>query len=256
MNNQPDNQEFDQKNIPTLRLQKFLSDSGISSRRGACSIIKSGRVKVNGKTVLEPGMRIVRDSIVELDGKRIYADTQMVYYIYYKPRGLLTSMKDPNHDDCLGNHLKHLPWRVFPVGRLDKESEGLLLLTNDGDLANKLLHPSHHVKKEYSLVVTRKLNEQEEEKFRSGVAIHNNRYITQPCGLKSFENQGGSGHYTYRVIISEGKKRQIREMFGYFNVKVLSLKRIKMGCLDIGDLLPGQIKKLTKQDISRLLKEE
>lgn len=245
--------DLNSNNEDTIRLQKYLSDSGVSSRRGACSIIASGRVRVNNETVLEPGTRIRKDSVVSVDGKIISIPEKKVYYLLYKPRGMLTSMKDPNHECCVGDHVKELPFRVFPVGRLDKESEGLLLLTNDGDLANNLLHPKHHVKKLYSVVVTRQLTTREESAFRKGVWIHNHTYHTRTCTLERKGKQPGSDQQTYYVTIAEGKKRQIREMFRFFNVKVLSLKRIKMGNLEIGSLQPGEIRQLGETEINRLI---
>lgn len=256
MNNKPHTNDLTVNNEDTIRLQKYLSDSGVSSRRGACSIIVAGRVSVNNEIVLEPGCRISRDSIVYVDGKRIEITLKKVYYLLYKPRGMLTSMRDPNHECCVGEHVKNLPYRVFPVGRLDKDSEGLLLLTNDGELTNTLLHPKHHVKKLYSVVVTRQLTKQEEEEFRKGVWIHKNSYFTRACTLERKGTQPGCDQQTYYVTIAEGKKRQIREMFRFFNVKVISLKRIKMGNLEIGNLKPGEIKLLGETEINRLISKD
>lgn len=233
------------------RIQKYLGRCGLCSRRGGEDLILAGRVAVNGETVTERGLKVGPGDRVEMDGIEVRPVESKVYYAYYKPRGMLTSMADPHHSNLIARAVEDLPERVFPVGRLDKESEGLLLLTNDGELANALMHPGRHVEKEYMVVVDKHLSREEEGEFSSGVPIHGGDYTTLACSIR----RSGKGHGFYIVIIAEGKKRQIREMFSHFKRLVLSLKRVRIGSLAIEGLNPGGIRSLKKIEI-KMLKEE
>lgn len=237
------------------RIQKFLSRCGLCSRRGGEDLICAGRVSVNGVTVTEMGLKVGPDDKVEFDGRVVQLNDMKAYYLFYKPRGMLTSMADPHHANLIARAIENLPERVYPVGRLDKESEGLLLLTNDGELANALMHPARHVEKEYMVVVDKALSREEERSFSTGVPIHGGEYVTSVCSLKRSGQGIGSGQEFYSVTIAEGKKRQIREMFAFFKRRVLSLKRVRIGPLSIGCLEPGEIRSLSAGEI-KMLKEE
>jgi pseudouridine synthase len=235
------------------RIQKYLSRCGVCSRREGEGLVLAGRVSVNGTIVTEPGFKVGADDIVTLDGGIVREIAEHVYLAYYKPRGVVTTLKDQSGRPDLSSLLGKLGRRVFPVGRLDLDSEGLLILTDDGDLFNRLVHPRSHVEKEYLVTVTPNLNSDELRRFADGVPIMDSTYVTRECSIMPLSQPSPSGMTRYRVVLREGKKRQIREMFHYFGSKVVVLKRVRIGSLTLNELKPGEYRYLNPGEIEKLL---
>lgn len=234
-----------------MRLQKYMAKSGVASRRKSEEIIAAGRVKVNGSIVKEMGYLVKNSDVVKVDGKTISLEEKLVYYIVNKPVGYITSNDDQFDRKTVLDLLKgKVDERVYPVGRLDYNSSGLLIMTNDGELTNKILHPRYEHEKTYLVKVKGKLNENEVSKFTSGVNIGG--YVTKPCKLEIVSSKSDSA--IYKVTIKEGKNRQIRKMFDSLNHPVITLKRISMGPIKLGDLSDGQYRELSNKELDKLRK--
>ena len=232
------------------RIQKIMAVLGVGSRRYCDSLIEEGRVTVNGRPALI-GTKIDPDqAIIFVDGKKIEKkkDLQFKYYILNKPRGYVTTMKDEMGRKCIAEFLSELPDRVYPVGRLDKNSEGLLLATNDGDLANFLMHPSGHVAKKYRVTITPDISEDQLVSMAEGIEIDGGR--TAPAIVKVVAKE--TGRVVIELTIFEGKNRQIRKMCEALGLTVSRLKRTAIGPIKLGMLKPGQIRELTKDEIKAL----
>lgn len=236
--------------MPEERLQKILAHSGIASRRKAEELIVAGRVSVNGKTVTELGSKadLTTDS-VKIDGRVLSAPKHHVYIAFNKPKNCVTTVHDPQGRRTVMSFFRGLQERIYPVGRLDYASEGLLLLTNDGDFANKLMSPASHVTKTYLVKANGALTPEQEEQFRHGIPMHGRR--TAPAGLK-LVRRGDNPWYEVRLI--EGRQNQIRIMFKHFGRLVEKLKRVKVGFLELGDLKPGAYRTLTNTEVARFRK--
>jgi len=235
-------------------LNKYLSDCSVSSRREADKIISEGRVTINGKKVYELGVRIFpnKDQI-SLDGKLIKPVTQKLYLLLNKPKGFLTTLEDPLDRPTIKSFVQDIPFRVFPVGRLDWDSEGLLLLTNDGDFAQKIMHPKSEVTKTYLVKVNGQPTPAQIEKLRRGVSIIGGRVAAKHIEKTSVKEGKSSSKYDwYKIIISEGKNRQIRQMFSKIGYDVLKLQRISIGRLKLDSLKPGQYVLLNDVACSRI----
>ena len=232
-----------------MRLNKFLSFCGIASRRKADNLILSGKVSINGKIVKDLNYRVdLEKDKVYVEGKLIKPPPK-VYYLFYKPKGVLTSLYDPHHRETIKPFLEKLPYKVFPVGRLDKHSEGLILLTNDGDLANLLLHPRYEVKRVYKVWVTPKIeNEKIEKLLKFGIKIEDK--LIKPLSFKLLRKD--KNKWIYEVAVKEGIKREVRKMIAYLGGKVYRLVRIKFGPLSLKDLKPGEIRPLSKKEVKNL----
>jgi 23S rRNA pseudouridine2605 synthase len=234
--------------MPEERLQKILSQAGIASRRHAEKIIVEGRVVVNGSVVTELGSKadIERDHI-KVDGKLIHAPKRQVYIALNKPNNTVTTASDPEGRATVMDLLHGVKERVYPVGRLDYHSEGLLLLTNDGDLANAITSAATHLPKTYLVKVNGALTTEQEKKFREGVPIEGRR--TMPAGLKvvrSAENPW------YEIKLFEGRNHQIRMMFKHFGRLVEKLKRVRIGPIDLGRMKPGEFRHLSGEEVLKL----
>lgn len=232
-----------------MRLNKFLSFCGIASRRKAENLILSGKVSVNGQIIKDLSYKINPEKDkVYIEGKPVILPPK-VYYLFYKPKGILTSLYDPHHVNTLKPFLDKLPFKVFPVGRLDKYSEGLILLTNDGELANFLLHPRYEIKRVYKVWVTPKIEEGRiENLLKSGVIIENK--LIKPLNfylLKKDKNR-----WIYEITVKEGIKREVRKIIDYLGGKVHRLIRIKFGPLSLINLKPGEIRPLSKKEYKKL----
>jgi 23S rRNA pseudouridine2605 synthase len=236
--------------MPEERLQKILAHAGIASRRKAEDLIVTGHVSVNGETVTELGSKadLEKDEI-KVDGQVLKAPKHFLYYAFNKPKNVVTTVFDPEGRETVMKFFKGFKERIYPVGRLDYASEGLLLLTNDGDFANHLTSPGSHVTKTYLVKVKGALTNEEEEIFRSGIPMHGRR--TAPAGLKLIR-KGDNPWYEVRLI--EGRQNQIRIMFKHFNHLVEKLKRIRIGYLDLGLLKPGAYRTLTNAEVERFRK--
>lgn len=236
------------------RLQKILSEMGIASRRKAEKLIIEGRIIVNGN-VATLGMKAdpSRDYI-KVDGKLITGSkkgVQKVYIMLHKPRGVVTTLLDPEGRPTVKDFLKGVKYRVFPVGRLDYDSEGLLILTNDGDFAHAVLHPSKKVSKTYLVKVKGVLEEEEIQKLRTGVKLGDG--ITAPAKVKRITKTENNSWL--EMTIYEGKKRQIRRMLEKIGHPVLKLKRTRINGIEMGELEPGTYRYLTNEEIDKIKKE-
>jgi len=233
------------------RLQKYLARAGLASRRRAEELIKSGRVKVNGRIVSEMGVQIDPASdIVTFDDRETNAEEDKVYLMLNKPPYVVTTLQDPEGRSKVTDLLKRVQARVFPVGRLDYLTEGLLLLTNDGELAYRLTHPKYKVKKTYLAVVRGTLSEQALRELRRGVRLEDGP--TRPAGVKLLT--AGTGSSTLEITIAEGRNRQVRRMLDAVGFPVTALKRVSFGPLKLAGLKPGQYRNLLPQEVAALKK--
>ena len=231
------------------RLQKIIARAGITSRRKAEELILQGRVTVNGRVVKELGSKAdaERDHL-KVDGKLIRPKQPQAYLMLNKPRGFVTTLSDPERRPTVLDLLKGVKHRVFPVGRLDYETEGLLLLTNDGDLAHALMHPSYEVSKTYLVKVKGVLTDEQIKKLERGVPLVDRK--TAPCTIRKIQKTQENSWV--EVTLHEGKKRQVRRMLENTGHPVLKLKRIRYAFLELAGLLPGQYRYLTPQEVKRL----
>ncbi len=221
------------------RLNKLIADSGLVSRRKADRMIEEGRVQVNGKKVYEMGIKIdTQNDRVVVDGKPLRRKFEHIYVMFHKPRGVLTTMSDPENRPTVNDYMAKLPARVFPIGRLDWDSEGLLLLTNDGDYANQVMHPKDEVTKTYLVKLNRPARQEQLQKLLRGVPIVGGR-----VKAKHVEQvpRGREEHPWIKIIISEGKNRQIRQMFEKVGLDVMKLQRVAVGRLRLGALKRGEL---------------
>ena len=236
--------------MPEERLQKLLAHAGIASRRKAEELIREGRVAVNGATVTELGSKAdpERDHI-KVDGKHIRSAEKPVYLMMNKPKNFVTTVSDPEGRKTVMDLLRGVKARVYPVGRLDYHSEGLLLLTNDGDFAKRITAAVTHVPKFYLVKTNGPLSSEQEKKFRDGVVLAGKR--TAPAGLKLIRR---AENPWYEVRLIEGRQNQIRLMFKNFGRLVEKLKRVRIGFLELGPLEPGKFRHLTPAEVARFRK--
>jgi 23S rRNA pseudouridine2605 synthase len=231
------------------RLQKILSQAGVTSRRKAEELIVAGRVTVNGETVTELGSKAdLEHDHIKVDGQPLRPPKRHVYLALNKPKGCVTTVSDPEGRETVMHMLRGVKERVFPVGRLDYHSEGLLLFTNDGEFAHRITAPESHVKKTYVVKVTGPLTEEQERQFREGIPLHGRK--TSPAELKRIKP--GANPW-YEVRITEGRQNQIRVMFKHFGRLVEKLRRVKIAFLEL-DQAPGRYRPLTQKEVERFRK--
>jgi len=235
-----------------VRVQKVLSDMGFASRRAAEKLIEEGRVKINGR-ICVIGQKIdPRKDIISVDGEKVvkeYGKNKRRWYVALnKPRGYVTTMSDELGRKCVTELLGDIDERVYPVGRLDKNSEGLLLLTNDGEFANLMMHPSYHINKTYRVTVDAGLNEEQLIQLASGVEIDGK--MTLPAIVTVLVREPNRA--VIQMVISEGRNRQIRKMCETVGLEVLRLKRTAVGGIRLGMLKPGEWRELTAQEVKAL----
>ena len=232
-----------------MRLQKYLALSGIASRRAAEKKIADGLVAVNGITVTEMGVQVdERTDQITVGGKKAELIAEKHYLAYYKPVGEVTTAHDPEGRATVMNRFSDYPVRIYPVGRLDYDSEGLLLLTNDGDLMNQLLHPSSEIDKTYLVKASNDISDQEIYRLRNGILIDGR--MTSPAKVRLIRKDAFST--TLLISIHEGRNRQVRKMIDGIGHQVVSLKRVGFGPLLLGDLQPGSWRRLTDAEVERL----
>ncbi len=232
-----------------MRLQKYIALSGVASRRKAEEMIQQGRVKLNGAIVQDMGIIVnPMEDQVTIDNQAIKPEEQKVYILLHKPEGYVTTLSDEFNRPTVVDLLNDVAERVFPVGRLDYDTSGLLIMTNDGDLTYHLTHPKHEVKKTYIAKVKGTPEEKSLGLLKKGVDIGG--YITAPAQVEKLKNDKDTS--SIKIIIHEGKNRQIRKMFDAVDYPVLHLKRIAMGRIELGDLKKGQWRHLTAQEIRYL----
>lgn len=225
-----------------MRINKFIARSGYTSRRKADELIKNGLVKVNDKIIKEPGIDVTDMDLVEVDGKILEIEDKF-YLKLYKPVGFITSNFDPYNDKDL-NNLLDLDKRFFAAGRLDKDSEGLLIITNDGDFTNEIIHPSKKLDKTYIVNVSKLLNNKEISLFEKGIDIGNGE-VTSDSKIVLIDKKTNK----YKVTIHQGYNRQIRRMFEYFSSKVINLKRISIGPIRLSNMKPYETRKFTAKEL-------
>ncbi|MDD3194078.1 MAG: pseudouridine synthase [Oscillospiraceae bacterium] len=233
-----------------VRIQKVLSEAGVMSRRKAEEMIEAGKVTVNGRKA-KIGQKVdsVRD-IITVEGTRVETRQRQkkIYLALYKPRGYVTTMSDEMDRRCVAQLVADAPARVYPIGRLDRNSEGLLLLTNDGDFANQIMHPRYHVPKCYRVTVRPDINDEQAMRLAEGVELDGQR--TAPAQVTVLSKE--PDRVVVQIVITEGRNRQIRRMCEAVGLEVARLKRISIGPVRLGMLPPGKWRMLTQPELSAL----
>ena len=232
-----------------VRLQKYMAENGIASRRKSEELIAAGKVRVNGKIAAVGDKVDPKHDKVTVSGKRVVKVKKNVYIMLHKPRGFITTMHDEMGRKCVAELIQDVPERVYPVGRLDRESEGLLLLTNDGEFANALTHPSRHVPKTYRVTVRPDVTKEQLAAFENGIEIDGRP--TLPAEVRVLDKQ--EGRVVLEVVIYGGRNRQIRKMCEALGLEVARLKRTKIGSLKLGMLKQGEYRYLSEDEIHGLL---
>ncbi len=232
------------------RLQKILAQAGYGSRRACEDFIAAGRVRVNGELASLGGKADPRVDRITVDGKPIAAPEPLTYIALYKPRNVLSTVEKERGDDRRTvRDLVDAPGHLYPVGRLDFESEGLVLMTNDGDLTNRLTHPRYGHEKEYRVLLARRPDAEQLEAWKRGVVLEDG-YKTQPVKVR-FESPQGKGAWV-RVVMGEGRKRQIRETCMQLGLPVVRILRVRIGELQLGNLKPGHWRVLAAREVEEL----
>jgi 23S rRNA pseudouridine2605 synthase len=235
-----------------IRLQKYLAAHGIASRRRSEDLIKAGNVSVDGRIVTEPGTKISGNEKITVNGKQVKKEVKKYYIVINKPTGVVSSSKPERDLPCVVDLITDIDARLFPVGRLDADTSGMLLITNDGDFTQKLTHPSNEVWKTYEALVKGNPDEHDIQKFEKGVELEDG--VTLPASLEVIGYKGKNS--LVEILIREGRNRQIRRMFDALGHPVIYLKRIRIAGLDLGDLRPGEWRRLKSSDLKRLFGEE
>ena len=234
-----------------MRLNKYIALCGVASRRKAEELILAGRVTVNDEVMTELSYQVDEENdIVKVDDKLIKEENKLVYILLNKPEGYITTVKDQFDRPSVLDLVSDIKERVYPIGRLDYETSGLLLLTNDGDLTYKLTHPKHEIDKTYVARVKGKLTKEEIERFKTGLEIED--YTTAPAKLKVIKYDEQRDSSLLEIKIHEGKNRQVRKMCKAINHPVLRLRRSAMGKIKIGDCEIGKYRYLTEDEIKYL----
>jgi 23S rRNA pseudouridine2605 synthase len=233
-----------------MRIQKIIASAGITSRRKAEDLIEKGLVKVNGEVLLEQGYKVKPEDTIEVNGEVINKLDKKVYYIINKPKGYVTTVKDqfgrPCVIDLVNTEIKE---RVYPAGRLDYNTEGLLILTNDGDFVNTISHPKNKIEKKYIATINGHIDEKSIEKLKKGVLV--DKKLTSPA--KVFLSEIFKDKCIVEITITEGRNRQVRKMFEAVGHNVIELMRVSIGNLEIGNLKTGRIRKLNPNEVQALI---
>ncbi len=230
-----------------MRINKFIAQSGVCSRRKADELIVKGKVKVNGEVISLLGYDVQNKDIVEVDGKTISTSEKLVYFMLNKPKGIISSSSDEKGRKTVIDLIKTTE-RIYPIGRLDYDSEGLILLTNDGELSYKLTHPKMQISKTYIVKIKGDILESELAVLRNGVKIKDVKY--NKCKIKVLEKEKNSTKL--EIIITEGKNREIRNMLAFINKEIILLKRVKIAELKLGGLSRGEYRELKDYEINYL----
>lgn len=231
------------------RLQKFMAEAGVASRRACEELIRQGRVTVNGETASLGRSVEPEQDRVELDGKPVQKEQRRTVILLYKPRGVVSTSSDPEGRRTVQDYFREIPERLYNVGRLDLNSEGLLLMTNDGALANRLTHPRYGVEKTYYAVCDGKLTASEAAKLTNGIELEDG--VTAPARVDAVRTTQ-RGDTSFLITIHEGRNRQIRRMLEAVGHRTLRLKRERFGPLSLGTLAPGEWRKLSDEEIKKL----
>lgn len=231
------------------RLQKVIAASGIASRRKAEEMIQQGRVKVNGQTVKEMGVKVSTQDRIEVDGHEINKE-EKVYFLLNKPKRMICSVSDDKERDTVVDIID-CKERIFPVGRLDYETTGLLLLTNDGEFANGLMHPRNHIRKTYEVAVNGVLTDGMCALLEKGIELEDGK--TLPAEVFVLQRSEKKNKTVLQITIQEGRNRQVRRMMEFFNCEVTRLNRIQYAFLNLGNLRQGQYRKLRMFEVHKLM---
>ena len=226
-----------------MRINKFIAACNVASRRKAEEYILAGRVKINGQIITDLSFQVEDEDIVLFDEKRIIIQPDLKYYLLNKPAGIVSTAKDQFGRKSVVDFFDQ-DLRLYPVGRLDYDSRGLLIITNDGDLTYRLTHPKHNIDKTYIVNTDRDLSDEQMTEFKNGVDIGD--FITSSCNIEKLSQK------SYKVIISEGRNRQIRRMFSAFGITVTDLQRVAIGDLRIESIKEGQFEELKPEQIEYL----
>jgi len=233
-----------------IRLQKYLAECGIASRRKSEELIAEGKVKVNGVKAQIGDKINPKKDIVSVDGRKITKEKKMHYIMLYKPRGFITTMSDEMGRKCVAELIADIDARVYPIGRLDRESEGLLLFTNDGEFANAMTHPTKHVPKTYRVTIRPDITEDQITQMMTGMMIDGKK--TMPADVRVITKE--PNRVVIEIIICEGRNRQIRKMCEELGLDVARLKRTAIGTVKLGMLQQGKWRDLTDDEIKRLMR--
>ena len=233
-----------------MRLQKYLALCGVASRRTAEKLIADGHVSVEGQTITEMGVQVEIGQDVRVDGKLVTPEPEKCYIMYHKPAGEVTTASDPEGRATVLDKFRDFPVRLYPVGRLDYDSEGLLLLTNDGDLTERMLHPSQEVEKTYLARVSNELTPAEARRLENGVMVDGRKTARAKVKILGCKNL----FTDVLVTIHEGRNRQVRKMVEQVGHQVVMLRRIRFGPLKLGDLPRGMWRELTEEELRELSK--
>lgn len=231
-----------------VRLQKVLADCGVASRRKAEEMIAAGEIRVNGTTAKIGDKVDPKRDKISVRGVPLETHQKKIYIMLHKPRGFITTMSDEMNRKCVAELIRDVPGRVYPVGRLDRESEGLLLMTNDGEFANSMTHPSLHVPKIYRVTVRPGITEDQLTQMAVGMMIDDRK--TAPAKVSVIQQE--SGRVVLEIVLYEGRNRQIRKMCEQLGLEVARLKRVAIGPVRLGMLQPGKWRALTADEVKRL----
>ena len=231
-----------------MRLNKYIAAAGVCSRRKADELIANGNVRINGAVMKEMGYEVADDDTVQVNGRIISAASKKVYVAVNKPLGYITSMDDDRSRATVAELVADIPERLFPVGRLDYNTTGLLIMTNDGDLTYTLTHPKHEVWKTYIATVSGVISDNRIARLRKGVDIGG--FVTSPAKVRVIKQM--PRHAVVEISIHEGKNRQVRKMFAAVGNKVQELERVSIGDIRLGRLMSGHYRKLTREEIEYL----
>ncbi len=232
------------------RLQKVIAQTGYCSRRKAEELISAGRVQVNGKTIREMGVKVNYDDDITIDGNGINAKEDKVYYLLNKPRGIITSTNDEKKRKTVVDLIKDNDKRIYPVGRLDYDTTGVLLLTNDGELTNLLIHPKNNIKKLYIAKIKGIPTKIELQKLASGVIIDGHKTSKAKVKLKKLDKRNNTS--VIELVIHEGKNHQVKKMFESIGYEILKLRRERFAFLDVNDLKSGEYRELSIKEVKCL----
>lgn len=231
-----------------MRINKYIAQAGVASRRKADELIAAGNVKINGLVLKEPGYDVVEGDVVEVNGRRIQAEEKKVYILLNKPIGYVTTVSDDKERPTVMDLVKDVDARIFPVGRLDYNTSGMLIMTNDGDFAYKVTHPKHELTKTYRARVAGVLSTEKVWKLRNGVDIGG--FVTSKARVDVVKGLPKST--IVEITIHEGKNRQVRKMFKAVGNNVQELERIAIGNIRLGRLAEGHYRKLTREEVEYL----
>ena len=230
------------ENTEMIRINKYLSNAGVCSRRDADQFTDAGRVTLDGR-MIKTGEKIPADAVVCLDGRPVVKEEKKIVLLCYKPRGIVCSTRKQRNETTVTEYLNY-PLRIYPVGRLDKDSEGLLLLTNQGDLVNRIMRAGNYHEKEYAVTVDKEINEEFLRGMRNGVPILDT--VTRPCTVRK------TGKRSFQIILTQGLNRQIRRMCEYFGYRVQKLVRVRIMNIELGDLESGKYRDVTPEEFKKL----